>query len=160
MRRFHYKRNPDFCPSINVDRLWSMVPEGVYEKAKADSSMAPVIDVTKLVSNNTIHNTMNKDVRKSNNKLIFLISWRYLQGYFKVLGKGNLPSIPLVVKAKFFSKDVSRLFLMTGTYLFHAVAVINNFYIRLSVLSGREEDQSCRRCSPPNCINSIIVSVI
>ena len=51
MRRFHYKRNPDFCPSINVDRLWSMVPEGVYEKAKTDSNMAPVIDVTKLVSN-------------------------------------------------------------------------------------------------------------
>jgi large subunit ribosomal protein L27Ae len=76
MRKFHYKRNPDFCPSINVDRLWSMVPEGVYEKAKTDSNMAPVIDVTKL-------------------------------GYFKVLGKGNLPSVPLVVKAKFFSKEVS-----------------------------------------------------
>ena len=27
-----------------------MVPEGVYEKAKTDSNMAPVIDVTKLVS--------------------------------------------------------------------------------------------------------------
>jgi large subunit ribosomal protein L27Ae len=50
MRTFHHKRNLDFCPSINVDRLWSMVPEGVYEKAKTDSSMAPVIDVTKLVS--------------------------------------------------------------------------------------------------------------
>lgn len=25
-------------------------------------------------------------------------------GYFKVLGKGELPSVPLVVKAKFFSK--------------------------------------------------------
>ncbi|KAI5065834.1 hypothetical protein GOP47_0018458 [Adiantum capillus-veneris] len=25
-------------------------------------------------------------------------------GYFKVLGKGNAPSTPLVVKAKFFSK--------------------------------------------------------
>ena len=52
MRTFHYKRNAHFCPSINVDRLWSMVPEGVYEKAKTDSNMAPVIDVTKLVSQN------------------------------------------------------------------------------------------------------------
>ena len=52
MRTFHYKRNAHFCPSINVDRLWSMVPEGVYEKAKTDSNMAPVIDVTKLVSRN------------------------------------------------------------------------------------------------------------
>ena len=50
MRSFHYKRNPDFCPSVNIDRLWSLVPEGVYEKAKKDSSNAPVIDVTKLVS--------------------------------------------------------------------------------------------------------------
>ena len=31
------------------------------------------------------------------------------QGYFKVLGKGHLPAIPLVVKAKFFSKEVLRL---------------------------------------------------
>lgn len=48
MRHFHYKRNLDFCPSVNVDRLWSMVPEEVYEKAKAGGSdVAPVLDVTK-----------------------------------------------------------------------------------------------------------------
>ncbi|CAE7602117.1 RPL27AB, partial [Symbiodinium microadriaticum] len=74
MRRFHYKRNPDFCPGVNVDRLWSMMPEGVYEKAKASKDVVPMIDVTKL-------------------------------GYFKVLGKGNLPSMPLVVKAKYFTKE-------------------------------------------------------
>jgi hypothetical protein len=51
MRRFHYKRNPDFCPTINIDRLWSLVPEGVYEKSQAGSEEAPVIDVTKLVRN-------------------------------------------------------------------------------------------------------------
>ena len=56
MRTFHYKRNAHFCPSINVDRLWSMVPEGVYEKAKTDSNMAPVIDVTKLVSLVKVYN--------------------------------------------------------------------------------------------------------
>lgn len=90
MRTFHHKRNLDFCPSINVDRLWSMVPEGVYEKAKTDSTMAPVIDVTKL-------------------------------GYFKVLGKGNLPAIPLVVKAKFFSKEVitSRCFIIMFFQVFY-----------------------------------------
>ncbi len=76
MRTFHLKRGTSYCPTVNIDRLWSLVPEGVYEKAKAGSELAPVIDVTKL-------------------------------GYFKVLGKGTLPSIPLVVKAKYFSKDVS-----------------------------------------------------
>ena len=49
MRTFHYKRNPDYCKGINIDRLWSLVPAGVYETAKADTTKAPVIDVTKLV---------------------------------------------------------------------------------------------------------------
>lgn len=77
MRTFHLKRGTSFCPTLNIDRLWSLVPEGVYEKAKAGAELAPVIDVTKL-------------------------------GYFKVLGKGNLPNIPLVVKAKYFSKDAEK----------------------------------------------------
>lgn len=73
MRTFHLKRGLSYCPTVNLDRLWSMVPEGVYEKAKEGAgAQAPVIDVTKL-------------------------------GYFKVLGKGRLPDVPLVVKAKFFS---------------------------------------------------------
>ncbi len=74
MRTFHLKRNLAHCPTVNVDRLWSLLPEGVYEKAKAGSDLTPVLDVTKL-------------------------------GYFKVLGKGVLPKVPLVVKAKYFSKD-------------------------------------------------------
>ena len=101
MRTFHYKRNPDFCPSINVDRLWSMVPEGVYEKAKTDSKMAPVIDVTKLVSFFYSKFVEIRSCVPVVNDIVF-----DLQGYFKVLGKGHLPSIPLVVKAKFFSKEV------------------------------------------------------
>jgi large subunit ribosomal protein L27Ae len=77
MRTFHLKRGLQHCPTVNVDRLWSMLPEGVYEKSKAGSDMTPVLDVTKL-------------------------------GYFKVLGKGVLPSVPLVVKAKYFSKDAEK----------------------------------------------------
>lgn len=77
MRTFHLKRNLSYCPVVNIDRLWSMVPEGVYEKAKAGAEEAPVLDVTKL-------------------------------GYFKVLGKGVLPKIPIVVKAKYFSKDAEQ----------------------------------------------------
>lgn len=74
MRSFHKKGNLSFCPSINIDRLWSMVPEEMYEAAKEgkNGDVAPVIDVTKL-------------------------------GYFKVLGKGRLPKMPLIVKAKFVS---------------------------------------------------------
>jgi large subunit ribosomal protein L27Ae len=50
MRTFHLKRGTTYCKTINIDRLWSMMPEGVYEKSKAGSDLAPVIDVTKLVS--------------------------------------------------------------------------------------------------------------
>lgn len=110
MRTFHYKRNPDFCPSINVDRLWSMVPEGVYEKAKTDSKMAPVIDVTKLVSSYWL---LFVEIQSRIPEMIDNIFDP--QGYFKVLGKGHLPSIPLVVKAKFFSKEV-RLQHFVGYY--------------------------------------------
>jgi large subunit ribosomal protein L27Ae len=77
MRTFHLKRHLAHCPTINVDRLWSLLPEGEYEKAKAGSDQTPVLDVTKL-------------------------------GYFKVLGKGALPSIPIVVKARYFSKDAEK----------------------------------------------------
>jgi len=31
-----------------------------------------------------------------------------LQGYYKVLGKGNLPKQPVIVKAKFFSKSAEE----------------------------------------------------
>jgi hypothetical protein len=30
------------------------------------------------------------------------------QGLFKVLGKGNLPNFPIIVKAKYFSKDAEQ----------------------------------------------------
>ena len=31
-----------------------------------------------------------------------------LQGYYKVLGKGQLPKQPVIVKAKFFSKSAEE----------------------------------------------------
>jgi large subunit ribosomal protein L27Ae len=88
MRTFHKKRNLEYCPTINIDRLWSLIPEEVYLQSKAASESArkdnaPVIDVTKA-------------------------------GYFKVLGKGHLPDIPIVVKAKFFSKDAEKKIKATG----------------------------------------------
>lgn len=84
MRRFHVKRGTTACQGVNVDRLWSLIPEDVYEKAKAGTSdNAAVLDVTKL-------------------------------GYFKVMGKGVLPSIPLVVKARYFTKEAEKKIKATG----------------------------------------------
>ena len=75
MRWFHKKANGSFCKTVNVEMLWNLVDEGVYDKAKAAGAGAdaPVIDCVRL-------------------------------GIFKVLGKGKIPEVPLIVKAKYFSK--------------------------------------------------------
>jgi large subunit ribosomal protein L27Ae len=73
MRFFHLNKNAAHQPSINLDKLWTLVTEQSRLLAANNKERIPVIDVTKA-------------------------------GYFKVLGKGFLPSQPVVVKAKFFSK--------------------------------------------------------
>ncbi|KAJ1352253.1 60S ribosomal protein L27A [Parelaphostrongylus tenuis] len=75
MRVFHLNKNHYYCPTVNVDRLWSLVPEKIKEQATP--TKAPVIDCVKA-------------------------------GYFKVLGKGLLPKQPLIVKAKYFSREAEN----------------------------------------------------
>jgi large subunit ribosomal protein L27Ae len=76
MRYFHKLRNKFHCPIVNVENLWSMVPEEVKAKASGEAA-APMVDVSQF-------------------------------GYFKVLGKGKLPSQPMVVKAKLISKIAEK----------------------------------------------------
>jgi large subunit ribosomal protein L27Ae len=61
MRVFHLKKNPNFRPEINLDKLWSLVSEETRKKYKTSKDKVPVIDVGKA-------------------------------GFFKVLGKGRLPT--------------------------------------------------------------------
>ena len=77
MRFFHLKRNKLHNPSVNVDKIWSLVQNSTLSHYAKNKDRIPVIDVTKA-------------------------------GYFKVLGKGFLPSQPVVVKAKFFSKKAEN----------------------------------------------------
>mmetsp|Transcript_10180 Transcript_10180/g.32333 ORF Transcript_10180/g.32333 Transcript_10180/m.32333 type:complete len:146 (+) Transcript_10180:64-501(+) len=72
MRNFHLIKN--IIPTINVERLWSLVPESVRLEYKDKTDKAPVIDVVK-------------------------------KGYMKVLGKGRLPQQPVIVKARYFTKE-------------------------------------------------------
>eukprot|EP00353_Schmidingerella_taraikaensis_P005629 CAMPEP_0185580058 /NCGR_PEP_ID=MMETSP0434-20130131/15585_1 /TAXON_ID=626734 ORGANISM="Favella taraikaensis, Strain Fe Narragansett Bay" /NCGR_SAMPLE_ID=MMETSP0434 /ASSEMBLY_ACC=CAM_ASM_000379 /LENGTH=151 /DNA_ID=CAMNT_0028198221 /DNA_START=27 /DNA_END=482 /DNA_ORIENTATION=- len=78
MRHFHLKRNPMFKPSINIDKLWTLMSAEdrarATEEASKGSGVAPVIDCN-------------------------------AQRIFKVLGKGRLPDVPVIVKAKYFSKQ-------------------------------------------------------
>merc|ERR1712193_409573 len=77
IRKLQWQKNWDHCPTINTDKLWSLVSEEVKAQAAAKKDAALVIDVTK-------------------------------SGYFKVLGKGTMPKIPVIVKAKFFSQTAEK----------------------------------------------------
>lgn len=46
MRYFHKTQNKFFCPTINLDKLWTLVPEEMRVASKAKKDMAPVLDVT------------------------------------------------------------------------------------------------------------------
>lgn len=86
MRNYHIRKNTlqNYCPTINVENLWSLVGEGVRKRLEGDKNgRAPVVDVVK-------------------------------HGYFKVLGKGTLPEQPIIVKARIFSKEAEAKIKSTG----------------------------------------------
>ncbi|GKT24258.1 Ribosomal protein L15 like protein [Aduncisulcus paluster] len=75
MRHYHVRAGEYHCPTINLDQIWTLVPEELrsqHLEAK-DSKNALVIDVTKF-------------------------------GFHKVLGRGRLPKCPVIIRAKEFSK--------------------------------------------------------
>lgn len=76
MRNYHLQRAHDYTPTVNLDKLWTLVSEQSRKKTEKDGK-APVVDVTRA-------------------------------GFFKVLGKGRLPKLPIIVKAKFFSKKAEN----------------------------------------------------
>jgi len=76
MRTFHLRKNLHYRPTMNLDKLWSLVPANVLEEARKRKEVLS-IDVTKF-------------------------------GYFKVCGKGVLPNVPVVVKAKYFSRKAEH----------------------------------------------------
>merc|ERR1712224_1160726 len=47
MRYFHYKKNPHACPTVNLDKLWSLVSEQTRKTYEGRKDVAPVIDAVK-----------------------------------------------------------------------------------------------------------------
>ncbi|RKO83606.1 ribosomal protein L18e/L15P, partial [Blyttiomyces helicus] len=84
MRRFHLTRQGQWAPVVNIDKLWSLVPEEARAKAVADpTGPVPVIDVLR-------------------------------HGYAKVLGKGRLPSTPFILKARYVSRKAENKIVAAG----------------------------------------------
>ncbi|KAI1025110.1 hypothetical protein LB504_009809 [Fusarium proliferatum] len=75
MRYFHKQPNHFWKPIINLDKLWSLVPQETRDAyvSGEKKDTVPVLDLLPL-------------------------------GYSKVLGKGRLPEIPLVVRARWVSR--------------------------------------------------------
>lgn len=50
MRNFHLNRNHHFCPTINLDKLWSLVGEEKRLECVKDPKKVPVVDIVQFVS--------------------------------------------------------------------------------------------------------------
>lgn len=50
MRNYHLRRNTKWCPTLNLDKLWTLVSEQTRLKYKDSQDKAPVIDLVKAVS--------------------------------------------------------------------------------------------------------------
>ncbi|KAF3912956.1 hypothetical protein ABW21_db0205595 [Orbilia brochopaga] len=75
MRYFHKLQNQFWRPVVNLDKLWTLVPAETREKYLNGGS-SDTAPVIDLLAN----------------------------GYSKLLGKGRLPEVPVIVKARFVSK--------------------------------------------------------
>jgi len=80
MRHRHLIKNQKHCPTINVDHLWGLLPEIEYFKQALSKGKTTKVPML--------------DVTK--------------YGYFKVTGKGRLPKLPLVVKARSFTSGAEQ----------------------------------------------------
>ncbi|KAK9460037.1 60S ribosomal protein uL15 [Lipomyces oligophaga] len=78
MRYFHKQKNHFWKPTINIDNLWALVPAEDREKYLSESS-----DVAPVIDTLAL-------------------------GYAKVLGKGRLPETPIIVKARYVSKQAEE----------------------------------------------------
>ncbi|CAA3007397.1 60S ribosomal L27a-3-like [Olea europaea subsp. europaea] len=48
MRYFHKLRNKFFCPTVNINKIWSLIPPEVKAQAEMSKESALMIDVTQL----------------------------------------------------------------------------------------------------------------
>jgi large subunit ribosomal protein L27Ae len=84
MRHFHKTQNQYFNNTINIDKVWDLVGLEAFNKTKAAPTGAVPV--------------------------IDTLSF----GYTKVLGKGRLPAVPFILKARFVSKQAEEKIVAAG----------------------------------------------
>lgn len=70
MRNYHLRRNSKWCPAINLEQLYTLIPEETRQKYENNKEKAVVIDVVRkviMISINFIIFSMNL----SDEKLLF-----------------------------------------------------------------------------------------
>ena len=75
MRYFHKQQNHFWKPVLNLDKLWTLVPAEKRDEYLSSASKSAAPVIDTLAA-----------------------------GYGKVLGKGKIPEVPVIVKARFVSK--------------------------------------------------------
>lgn len=74
MRNYHLRRNSKWCPTINLDKLWTLVSEQTRLKYKDHpEGKAPVIDLVKAVSFFYLVMPMFKTTHSKILQLLFLL---------------------------------------------------------------------------------------
>ena len=116
MRHWHKLNNRYHCPTVNVDKLWTLVSKDVLEGATAQAGKAPVIDCNKAVRFVVALPPFCASLSPSSSPRVLprITPPLCVQGFFKVLGKGRLPSVPVIVRAKFFSKSAEKKIVEAG----------------------------------------------
>lgn len=78
-RHFHLLKNREWRPVLNLDKLWSLIPGEDREKYLSTASAAAAPVIDTLAA-----------------------------GYGKVLGKGRIPTVPVIVRARFVSESAEK----------------------------------------------------
>merc|ERR1712233_230742 len=85
MRYFHKQQNHFWRPVLNLDKLWTLVEEEKRDEYLKSASASAAPVIDTLA-----------------------------HGYGKVLGKGRLPQVPVIVKARFVSKLAEEKIIAAG----------------------------------------------
>jgi len=78
MRHFCFRKNKYVTPRLNVQKLWSLVSPQTLDYYKKNKTGKAPVI----------------DCTKA--------------GIFKILGKGDMPQVPVIVKARFFSQEAEK----------------------------------------------------